>query len=266
MEELYNLHNISAEMLLDTLYPQLEEEGWTVKSSGAFYRNYNEDMMSMDEENKVGELSRNSLLHVLPQGVFADEEDLRNMSDPKAKLESVHINRNRMKDFFVPFNTYDLYLRLKVEREVSDLLSRKLEFVQKAFFGYFIDKEKNPLIREAAQVLPYAPFYRGDIEFVKQVISSVMECDVTVSNEQWRDDLTAHDFLTKIMFTVYLPPIPIEEYENRLHQIQELNNWIAYWFLPIEVVSEIVFASEQKMDEVGSTTLLNYNSYLKDSL
>ncbi len=43
-----NLSEIRAEVLLNHLYPEMEER-WKVHHEGAFFRNYNGDSMSIDE-------------------------------------------------------------------------------------------------------------------------------------------------------------------------------------------------------------------------
>ena len=51
------LNEISAEMLLEQLYPELTEE-WLVRCKGVFYRNYSGDAMRVDAEERQVELAR----------------------------------------------------------------------------------------------------------------------------------------------------------------------------------------------------------------
>ena len=47
-----NLSEISAEMLVNYLYPDLSDR-WIVQAEGIFYRNYNSDLLAYDDEAAV---------------------------------------------------------------------------------------------------------------------------------------------------------------------------------------------------------------------
>ena len=64
-----NLSEISAEMLLNYLYPDLADR-WIVQAEGTFYRNYNSDLLAYDDEAAVVQLSRDSFNQLLPQGLL----------------------------------------------------------------------------------------------------------------------------------------------------------------------------------------------------
>ena len=48
-----NLYDISAEFLLNYLYPDRMDQ-WEVDCAGTFYRNYSEDILAIDEEKGAG--------------------------------------------------------------------------------------------------------------------------------------------------------------------------------------------------------------------
>ena len=60
-----NLSEIRAEVLLNHLYPEMEER-WKVHHEGAFFRNYNGDSMSIDETTGEVRLSRDGFMRLLP--------------------------------------------------------------------------------------------------------------------------------------------------------------------------------------------------------
>ena len=125
---------IGAEMLLGYLYPELEDR-WTARHEGTFYRNYNQDVLSLDPEAAEVSLSRDSLLALLPQGLLSSEDALKKGD----KLEK-HKEQERqliiLSEAFRPFDTLAFRRQLKVERQVSDLLDSKLEYLLKTYAGY----------------------------------------------------------------------------------------------------------------------------------
>ena len=127
----YNVHipEIGAEMLLNYLYPELEDQ-WTVRQEGTFYRNYNRDVLSLDPDTASVRLSRDGLLGLLPQGLLSQEEDLLS-GDRKEKHKELEQHLKLLSEAFLPFDTFNFRRRLKVERSVSELLNGKLEWLLK---------------------------------------------------------------------------------------------------------------------------------------
>ena len=64
---------ISAEMLLNLLYPELEDK-WIAHHDGTFYRNYSRDVLSLSPEEAEVSLSRDSILGLLPRNLLSPEE------------------------------------------------------------------------------------------------------------------------------------------------------------------------------------------------
>ena len=61
MEQQRDLFEINAEMYLHYLYPELENQ-WRVESKGTFYRNYNQDVLTVETEEQRVELARDGFL------------------------------------------------------------------------------------------------------------------------------------------------------------------------------------------------------------
>ena len=72
----YDISQISAEMLLNYLYPELGEK-WIVRSAGTFYRNYNNDHLSVYEDTEEVVLARDGFLKLLPEALISDENELK---------------------------------------------------------------------------------------------------------------------------------------------------------------------------------------------
>ena len=69
MIKVNNIPEIRAEMLLNYLYPE-ESNHWIVQNEGLFFRNYNSDLLAIDEEKMVAQTARDSFIRLLPQGLL----------------------------------------------------------------------------------------------------------------------------------------------------------------------------------------------------
>ena len=76
MIKVNNIPEIRAEMLLNYLYPE-ESNHWIVQNEGLFFRNYNSDLLAIDEEKMVAQTARDSFIRLLPQGLLTQETDLK---------------------------------------------------------------------------------------------------------------------------------------------------------------------------------------------
>ena len=76
-----------AEFLLNYFYPEHPDQ-WQVENEGSFYRNYNRDLLSIDEELCTLRLARDGFLRLLPQGLLTEENELRK-GDIKQKHEKL---------------------------------------------------------------------------------------------------------------------------------------------------------------------------------
>ena len=64
-----NLSQIRAEVLLNYLYPEMEDQ-WIAINKGTFYRNYNQDALAIEEKESKAILARDGFLRLLPEGLL----------------------------------------------------------------------------------------------------------------------------------------------------------------------------------------------------
>ena len=76
MRRVNNIPEIRAEVLLNYLYPEVGDQ-WTVQNEGTFYRNYNSDLLTIDDEGLKAETARDSFIKLLPQGLITSDTDLK---------------------------------------------------------------------------------------------------------------------------------------------------------------------------------------------
>ena len=67
MKNVNDLFDISAEFLLNYLYPESTDR-WQVDCAGTFYRNYSPDVLSVDPEHRVVRLARDRFPAVVTSG------------------------------------------------------------------------------------------------------------------------------------------------------------------------------------------------------
>ena len=145
MKEETNIPQIRAEVLLNRLYPEMEQQ-WKTRCSGTFYRNYNQDILDLDDESCEVELSRDGFLNQLPQGLYTQQDDLRG-EDMRTKFKELERRVKLLKETFIPFDTYWFRQQLLAERKISELLDEKLEYVLRTYFDFDLNKEQNPLVK-----------------------------------------------------------------------------------------------------------------------
>ena len=119
MKASYDISQISAEMLLNYLYPELGEK-WVAQYAGTFYRNYNNDHLSVYEETAEVVLARDGFLKLLPEALLSDENDLKggNFSEKYEKLEQ---KKKIFQEAFMPFNTFSFRQKIRMEKKLSEL-------------------------------------------------------------------------------------------------------------------------------------------------
>ena len=87
---------VSAEMLLGHLYPELELL-WTVRHRGTFYRNYTADVMNLDEEELTIDIARDGLLKLLPPAILTGDF---NIDDKNEAYTTITTNKFVLRDAF----------------------------------------------------------------------------------------------------------------------------------------------------------------------
>ena len=115
---------ISAEMYLERLYPELSKQ-WIMRARGTFFRNYTHDIIYVNPEKAQVVLSRNGYLKLLPQGLITPE-----IGSGRKKKETPRERKRRVEllnEAFVPFDTFTFKRRLDIERKTSELLEDKLQ-------------------------------------------------------------------------------------------------------------------------------------------
>ena len=251
---------IGAEMLLNYLYPELQDK-WTVRHEGTFYRNYNRDVLALDPENARVRVSRDGILSLLPQGVFSQEEDLRK-GDVAEKHKELERQMRLLTEAFLPFDTFSFRRLLKAEQSVSELLSAKLEWLLKTYFNFDLAAETNPYVKEAALLLPYVSRRRGDFSLIRNLLESIFGCRATMEERRYSEFDSTRCWLPVMRYELLVPGLSAQEFTQMSRDLAPLKDFLASWFMPMEVRLEIVIRQHGVRPRMGEALTLDYNTEL----
>lgn len=251
---------ISAEMLLWYLYPDMPDK-WKVKNLGTFYRNYNQDVISMKPDKGELILSRDGFLRYLPQGVVSSREELRSARDFAAAYEKMNYRRHLLQEAFGPLDTFEFRHRLAIEREVSDLLHDKIKLLLKEYYNVDVDTVKDPLVRKALHWLPHVSHLRGRLPFVKLLLSSLLECEVVMdASHRFSESESNRAWLPEVRYYAIIPGLTAEEYRDRLESLEPLKEFICNWFIPFDIHFELEIRPHRSEKYSPFDVVLDYNS------
>ncbi len=252
-----NLSDISAEMLLNQLYPDLMNE-WKVRFKGTFYRNYSDDAMSVDADAREVTLARDGFLKLLPAGLISEEGELREgaFSDNYRKLnERIELLREQ----FLPMDSFVFRQSLHIERQLSEALAEKELFVLKQWFGIEWTKLKDPMVQELALMLPYLKDKRGNIYFVRDLLQCLLGQEVRLHCGVWSESDTSRRHLPRLRYEIIRDGMDSGTYLQESEKLAPAADFIREWMLPLEAHCEIVYKSFQPTE---GTAILGYNSLL----
>ena len=251
---------ISAEMLLNLLYPELEER-WMARHDGTFYRNYSQDVLELSPEENSVRLSRDSILGLLPQGLLSPEDELRS-GDIQEKHKALEWQQKLLSEAFLPFDSLNFRRKLRMERQVSELLNGKLEYLLKTYFGFDLAAETNPYVREVAVLLPYIRHRRADFGLVRNLLSSLFNCPVAQLERRWSQVDSTLCWLPVLRFELLIPGLSAQAYRDLSQQLQPLTDFLAEWFMPMDLRLEIVIKQHGEPRQLDSQWTLDYNTEL----
>lgn len=253
---------VSAEMLLGHLYPELELL-WSVRHRGTFYRNYSADVMSLDEEEVTIDIARDGILKLLPPAMLTGDFELTKTNadgqgqkkDFKTRYEEMKKRLHILEEAFLPIDTCNFLGSLATERHIEDIMEVKVNELLKDYFNFDIAKEHDPLVANAALLLPLVASRRGDIRFVKRLIESVAGRKVRIRKSAYSDTDNSRYWMQKIDFDIVVDNLTEETYKLEDSRIRPLTEFLSTYFLPIDI-----FCSFNIVGKNTDVKLLNYNT------
>lgn len=254
---------LRAEVLLNYIYPELEDE-WIANHDGSFYRNYNRDALSLDvNENRV-RLARDGFLKLLPQGLLNNEAELKDNSklDVRERHKQLEWRQKLLTEAFLPIDTLYFRRQLRIERSISELLNTKLEYVLEKYFNFDLNAEKNPYVREFAVLLPYVRGRRGDFGLLRSLLSAIFECKVAMVEHRYSHTDSTKRWTPSLRYELLIPGLDTSAYRTMYQDIRPLVDFLSEWFVPVEMVFDIVIKQHQVRPFASQRLVLDYNTEL----
>lgn len=252
------IHDISAELLLNYLYPEMWDK-WVAHYAGTFYRNYNHDAMTILPDSAEVELARDGFMKLLPEGLLSDEEELRGRKD-RGNHERLKQRKQMMQEAFMPFDTFLFRQRLLIERHVSDLLETKLDYLLKTYFHFDLAAEPNPYVRQLAVLLPCVSKLRADYGTIARLLGVMFHCKVLTKSGRYSHRDTTRCWIPSVEYQLLMPGLTADEVRRLLHDIAPLQQFLGEWFIPAEVRCTVTVKHHAQPQTVGQHLILDYNT------
>ena len=258
MKNVNDLFDISAEFLLNYLYPE-SADCWQVDCAGTFYRNYRPDILSVDAEHRVVRLARDSFLRLLPQGVIAQDNALKG-KDFEQKYERLKKREELLLDLFRPVDMLAFRSRLHVERQAAQLLHEKTSFLLKRYFRYDIEKEGNPYIRKTAPLLLLVNRLRADFGFIRNLLELLFDCEVEMKAGRYSWEEGVEYTQPAVEYQLIVPRLTAEAYDELIRAIGPFREFICEWFIPFDTYCTIAVKHHDQPFVLGGNLILDYNT------
>ncbi|MEG1659115.1 MAG: hypothetical protein RR304_00870 [Bacteroides sp.] len=261
MNERIDIKEISAEMMLNYLYPELGNK-WIARHKGTFYRNYNKDVVNFDVKNGEVTITRDGFLKLLPQALITLDDELKN-KDLKEKIEAIRRNKCLLDETFLPFDTFAFRNSLRIERQVSDLLNQKIDFILKNYFYYDLSAETDKYVKELAVMLPFVSCLRGNFGFISDVLAALLGYEVSMHTGRYSFNDDTLNWLPMVRYEIMAENLEVNEYKDLNKNIKGLCDFIREWFMPFDMHVEILIKHHKQPFTLGGKLTLDYNTEIK---
>ena len=265
------VENIKAESFLASFLESCSDI--SIEPQGVFSRNYDEDIMAMDTDSELKEkitilLSRDSLFHILPEGLFFNENKLRQIgkekNTEKFKLEEERINKEKQKIrlFFQPFDATYFRLRFELEKKLNEIATNRMRILIDELSDIFSIRSENPYIKKTIPVIPIASEIRGNTGVFKDLLKAVFfPAEVEIQNKIKRRTTGNFGRLTKII--IHIENLSPEEFRNLKKETDVFARFFYEWFLPVDLEYTFKVKDTKERFILGNSMTLDYNTYLK---
>ena len=267
-----NLDLIKAESFMTSMMESIE--GINLEFQGVFSRNYYNDIFYIDHEKIMDKfqlnikLSRDSLFHILPEGLFFRENELRkaakekNIEKFKALEEKIVREKKKILSFFYPFDKTYFGLRFELERKLNELAENRTQiWIDKIFNIYGINDVKNKLILRLLPLLPLASEIRSNKMIWKGVLQSIFfpaKVDVRIASKT--DSANIRREIVKT--TIHIEKLSNDEFMSIKEDVDTFAHFFYEWFIPVDMGYEFKVKDVKEIFVLGKDLTLDYNTQL----
>ena len=268
-----NLDNIKAESFLSSMMESVSAVQFEFQ--GVFSRNYYNDIIYIDQETDTERdllninLSRDSIFHILPEGMFFREDELRKVqkeqNPEKFKAISEKIIREKMKllAFFYPFDKTYFSLRFELEQILNELAQNKTSLlIDKLFDIYRID-DKNDLIRKIIPLLPLASEIRSNKMIWRDIFKNVFyPADIEMRIVEKQNDAGVMKQIVKT--TILIEKLSNAEFKKLTKDVDVFARFFYEWFFPVDMGYAFKIKDKKERFVLGGDLTLDYNTQLSN--
>lgn len=247
-----NTQNINAETLL-ALWEDIPP--LSVCYEGIFARNFANDLMRTDAEpdKTVVSLSRNGIFHLLPQGLFFTENQLKEKQKQGADFKSAYDKLKKQKQdaqlFFQPLDTELFKLSLEGEQKLNHCCKTG----NTAWLSNLPDDSKNEYIRKIIPLLAYTNQLRGNMQLLTDLMKLVLE----VEKVEIVEIKPLH-----AQFVIHKEKLSKEQYLTMTEEVEPFFDFFKRQFLPIEKEYDFKIKDFKHPFQLGASLILDYNTHL----
>ncbi|MBQ6155834.1 MAG: hypothetical protein IJK22_04450 [Bacteroidales bacterium] len=256
-----SIGDLKAETWMNTYLP--DNVPVRVSSKGIFYSNYCEDLLEVDTSAKEVNvsLSRDGLFHLLPEALFVDENYLR---DPKRKHKPFTPEKERILNFFTPFDSEYFQVTLGLDRVVQNFESDLVDVLLKSLYDIDAQAIQNPEVKKALPLLLQASEIRGDYVLIGRLMTAITGFHAQIQRVfRTFPDNAGNEYETVVARIVfYIPSLTNTEYSSLYDELGGFVQFIAEWFFPVEQAFEYAIKEEGRPFVLDGTLTLDYNTYL----
>jgi len=265
-----NIEIIKAESLLSSFLDSCSNTN--IEFQGVFSRNYHNDIIELNDtiiskENSLYLwLSRDSMFHILPEGLFFKENTLRKIDSEKnnekfkAEEERITKEKQKIKLFFNPFDKTYFNLRFELEKKLNEIAQNRTKQLVDELFDIFHITQDNQLIRKIIPLLPVASEIRGNILLWKDILKNVFypeKVDVRIADRRNKGQIRKY-----MKTTIHIEKLTTAEFINLKKDIDVFAKFFYEWFLPVDLGYEFKIKDIKEKFVLGSPLTLDYNTYL----
>ena len=264
-----NHENIKAESFLSSMMESVSVIRFEFQ--GVFSRNFLNDIMYIDQETVYEQnrlhinLSRDSVFHILPEGLFFRENELRkvqkekNVEKFKALSEKILKEKQKLLDFFYPFDKTYFGLRFELERKLNELAENKTALLIEELFDIYQIDEKNDLIRKTIPLLPLASEIRSNKMIWRDIFKSIFyPSDVDVRIKERYDSKGIKRNVVKT--TLHIEKLSNREFKKIKKEVDVFAHFFYEWFLPADMGYEFKVKDMKERFVMGKEMTLDYNT------
>jgi hypothetical protein len=256
INEIIDVRGIKAETLVAQFGMQHE---LFVQMKGVFARNYEDDLLSFENERDrtTATLARDSIFHLLPQGLFCDENFLSGGNKSTFEFEKLHRElKRKTKDalsFFQPFDTTFFKLTLEFEHILNNLAIAGNSTLIKAFLDNPVEDTENIYLSKLFKLLPFASQIRGNIPFFVDILKITISAD----HIEIRYIKPLHK-----RFIIHKHGLSKEEFHSLEADMIQLFDFLRNWFLPVEQRFDYRIKDYTQPFKIEDSSILDYNTHL----